>query len=168
MIEIFSQFEVEPSQNLMHMPSRDNTSFDDFLSHLKDPPYCIGHTNMRRCFLMKVCQIAIHNGPAILICFLMGVNDRTYTNRCGIVWRILWCISRVFASLFFKAFYTKKLEKIEKSWIFKNIQKNFSIFSSLLNVCFHVNRSAIKYLSTEKNFEKFSEFSLHIPIFEFF
>ena len=37
-IEILSQFEVEPSQNLMHMPSRDKTSFDDFLSHLKDPP----------------------------------------------------------------------------------------------------------------------------------
>jgi len=31
-----SQFEVEPSQNLMHMPSRDNTSLDDFLSLLKD------------------------------------------------------------------------------------------------------------------------------------
>ena len=35
-IEILSQFEVEPSQNLMHMPPRDNTSFDDFLSHFKD------------------------------------------------------------------------------------------------------------------------------------
>ena len=37
MIEILSQFEVEPSQNLMHISPRDNTSFDDFLSHLKDP-----------------------------------------------------------------------------------------------------------------------------------
>ena len=32
-----SQFEVEPSQNLMHMPRRDHTSIDVFLSHVKDP-----------------------------------------------------------------------------------------------------------------------------------
>ena len=35
--QILGNLEVEPSQNLMHMPPRDNTSFDDFLSHLKDP-----------------------------------------------------------------------------------------------------------------------------------
>ena len=35
--DFWHQFEVESSQNLMHMPSRDNISFDDFLSHLKDP-----------------------------------------------------------------------------------------------------------------------------------
>ena len=34
---------------------------------------CVGGTNMRRCFLMKVCQIAIHNYPVILECFLVGV-----------------------------------------------------------------------------------------------
>ena len=33
-IKILSQFEFEPSQNILHMPTRDNTSFDDFLSHL--------------------------------------------------------------------------------------------------------------------------------------
>ena len=37
MIKILSQFEVESSENLMHMPSHDNLSFDDILSHLKDP-----------------------------------------------------------------------------------------------------------------------------------
>ena len=37
-IEILSQFDSEPSQNLMHMPSRDNISFDDFLGHLGEPP----------------------------------------------------------------------------------------------------------------------------------
>ena len=31
----------------------------------------VGDTNMRRCFLMEVCQIAIHNGPVILVCFLV-------------------------------------------------------------------------------------------------
>ena len=39
-IEILSQFEVEPSQNLILMPPRDKlyyTSNDNFLSHLKDP-----------------------------------------------------------------------------------------------------------------------------------
>ena len=36
-IEILSQFEVEPSQNRMHMASRDNISFKVLLSHLKDP-----------------------------------------------------------------------------------------------------------------------------------
>ena len=39
-IEILSQFAVEPSQNRMQMASRDNISFDVFLSHLKHPP-CI-------------------------------------------------------------------------------------------------------------------------------
>ena len=38
-IEILSQFEVEPSQNLMHMPSRDNTSFDDFWAISRTPAY---------------------------------------------------------------------------------------------------------------------------------
>ena len=28
--------------------------------------YCVGGTNMRRCFLMKVCLIAIHNLTVIL------------------------------------------------------------------------------------------------------
>ena len=37
MIKILSQFEVESSENLMHMPSHDNMSFDDILIHLKDP-----------------------------------------------------------------------------------------------------------------------------------
>ena len=37
-IEILCQFESEPSQNLMHMPSCDNISYDDFLSHFKIPP----------------------------------------------------------------------------------------------------------------------------------
>ena len=30
---------------------------------------CVGSTNMRRCFLMKVCLIAIHNLTVILGCF---------------------------------------------------------------------------------------------------
>ena len=30
---------------------------------------CVGSTNMRRCFLMKVCPIAIHNLTVILGCF---------------------------------------------------------------------------------------------------
>ena len=34
-----SQFEVEPFQNLMHMPSRDNTSFDDFLAISRTSAY---------------------------------------------------------------------------------------------------------------------------------
>ena len=34
---------------------------------------CVGGPNLRRCFLMKVCQIAIHNCPVILVCFLGGV-----------------------------------------------------------------------------------------------
>ena len=33
-IEILSQVEVQSYQNLMHMPSRETTSFDDFYSHL--------------------------------------------------------------------------------------------------------------------------------------
>jgi len=32
---------------------------------------CVGSTNMRRCFLMKVCLIAIHNFRVILGCFLV-------------------------------------------------------------------------------------------------
>ena len=45
-IEILSQFEVEPSQNLMQIPPRDNTSFNDFLSHLKDP--CVSNESLSR------------------------------------------------------------------------------------------------------------------------
>ena len=30
-----------PSQDFMHMPSRVNISFDDFLGHLRVPPVCI-------------------------------------------------------------------------------------------------------------------------------
>ena len=30
---------------------------------------CVGSTNMRRCFLMKVCLIAIHNCTVFLRCF---------------------------------------------------------------------------------------------------
>ena len=30
---------------------------------------CVGSTNTRRCFLMKVCLIAIHNLTVILGCF---------------------------------------------------------------------------------------------------
>ena len=41
----------------------------------------------------------------------------------------------------------------------KTFRKN-SAFFTFLDVCFHVNRSKIKYLTTEKIFEKSSEFSL--------
>ena len=52
-IEILSQFESEPSQNLMHMPSRDNISFVDVLSHINIAPvfYCFWillRTNLKR------------------------------------------------------------------------------------------------------------------------
>ena len=30
---------------------------------------CVGNTNMRRCYLLKICLIAIHNFTAILGCF---------------------------------------------------------------------------------------------------
>ena len=59
-----------------------------------------------------------------------------------------------------ESFYTKNLEKVEKIMNIQEYSEKFQHFSSLLNVCFHVNRSAIKYLSTKKKFEKFSEFSL--------
>ena len=37
-----------PSQNRMHMPSRDNISFDDFLGHLGDPPVASLRANKPR------------------------------------------------------------------------------------------------------------------------
>ena len=49
-----------------------------------------------------------------------------------------------------ESFYTKNLEKVEKIMNIQEYSEKFQHFSSLLNVCFHVNGSAIKYLSTEK------------------
>ena len=37
-IEILSHLKVEPSQNRMHMTSREHVSFDDFMSHLTLTP----------------------------------------------------------------------------------------------------------------------------------
>ena len=48
------------------------------------------------------------------------------------------------------SFYTKNLEKVGKIMNIQEYSEKFGHFSSLLNVCFHENRSAIKYLSTEK------------------
>jgi len=49
-----------------------------------------------------------------------------------------------------ESFYTKNLEKVEKIMNIQEYSEKFLHFSSLLKVCFHVNRSSIKYLSIEK------------------
>ena len=49
-----------------------------------------------------------------------------------------------------KSFYTKNLEKVEKIMNIQGYSGKFQHVSSILNVCFHVNRSEVKYLSTEK------------------
>ena len=49
-----------------------------------------------------------------------------------------------------KSFYTKNLEKVEKIMNIQEYSGKFQHVSSIRNVCFHVNRSEVKYLSTEK------------------
>ena len=50
----------------------------------------------------------------------------------------------------FKSFYTKNPEKSRKNMNIQEYLEKFQHFSTLLNVCFHVNKSDVKYLSTEK------------------
>ena len=47
-------------------------------------------------------------------------------------------------------FYMKNLEKVEKIMNIQEYPTKFLHFSALLNVCFLMNRSKLKYLSTEK------------------
>ena len=52
-----------------------------------------------------------------------------------------------------ESFCTRNLEKVVKIMNIQDYLEKFPHFSSLLNVCFHVNRSTIKCQSTEKNLE---------------
>ena len=47
-------------------------------------------------------------------------------------------------------FYTKNLGKVKKILNIQEYLKKFQYVSALLDVCFHMNRLKIKYLSTEK------------------
>ena len=58
--------------------------------------------------------------------------------------------------------YIKKPRKSRKNLEYSRISEKFQHFSGLLDVCFHINRSKIKYLSTVKTSKKSSEFSLTI------
>ena len=49
--------------------------------------------------------------------------------------------------------YIKNLDKVEKILNIQEYPKKFKHFSGLLDVCFHINRSKIKYLSTEKTWK---------------
>ena len=49
-----------------------------------------------------------------------------------------------------KKFCTKNLEKVEKIMNIQEYSKKIQKFSSLPDVCLHVTRSKVKYLSTEK------------------
>ena len=52
--------------------------------------------------------------------------------------------------LWVKKFYMKNLEKVEKIMNIQEYSKKIQKFSSLPDVCLHVTRSKVKYLSTEK------------------
>ena len=52
-----------------------------------------------------------------------------------------------------ESFYTKNLEKVGEIMNIQEYSGKFQHFSSFLNVCFHLNTSAIKYLSTEKTIQ---------------
>ena len=56
----------------------------------------------------------------------------------------------VTASCCTKNFYTKNLEKVEKIKNIPEYSKKFQHFPTLLDVFFHMKRSKIRYLSTEK------------------
>ena len=47
-------------------------------------------------------------------------------------------------------FYMKNLEKVEKIMNIQEYPTEFQHFSALPNVCFHMDRSKLKYLSREK------------------
>ena len=49
-----------------------------------------------------------------------------------------------------KSFYAKILEKVEKIMNIQEYSGKFPLLSSILNVCFHVKRSEVEYLSREK------------------
>ena len=81
MIKVLSQFEVEPSQNCLHMHPRDNISFDVFLRHLKDP--------------------RVHGGGLIQT----GYSETTEPNFTGIRskfeslrYQLYWCIRYPYAA----------------------------------------------------------------------
>ena len=46
--------------------------------------------------------------------------------------------------------YMKNLEKVEKIMNIQEYPTKFEHFSTLLNVCFHMDRSKLKYLNREK------------------
>ena len=82
-IEVLSQFESEPSQNVMHMPSRDNISFDDFLSHLKIPPFII-KSSKYECFIIygKYWFIKMGEKKNCLIFFIFYTIIGNEENNC--------------------------------------------------------------------------------------
>ena len=115
---------------------------------------CVGSTNMRGRFMMKVCLFPILNCPVILGYFLgwvylILVNLRNFNPRKSTFLDGFW-YKTIFPPSVQKSFSMKNLEKVEKIMNILEFSKKFQHFSAFLGVCFHMNRLKIKYLSTEK------------------
>ena len=77
--------DFEPSQNLMHMPPRDDTFFDDFLSHLKDPH--VHHKDMSKLIFRSQANpdgpLQPNRRPRTTVYGTLSQIERSKSNKIG-------------------------------------------------------------------------------------